>query len=231
MIERILPADVASGAVVGSAPVPPLLPGEGAALGPVAGTRHRDFAAGRACARWALLRLGARAEPILPGRDRAPRWPAGLVGSITHCPGYSAAAVAYRRGYAGVGLDAEPHAPLPGALVARVARPEELRWLHRAAGGVHWDRVLWCAKESVYKVWYPLTRRWLGFTDASVRVDVERATFRARILVPGLCLAGRPLAELSGRFLVCDGLVLTAIALPQPRSGPAPAGAQRSGAP
>ena len=68
------------------------------------------------------------------------------------------------------------------------------------------DRVLFSAKESVYKVWYPVTRSWLGFEDVDVRLG--DGTFVARIGRVGL---GTDV--LHGRWAVGDGLVVTAVAL------------------
>lgn len=46
----------------------------------------------------------------------------------------------------------------------------QLAKLVAAKGGVCWDRVLFCAKETVYKAWFPLTHCWLGFQEASVTI-------------------------------------------------------------
>lgn len=217
MIARILPADVAAEHVAGSTPVAPPLPAEVDALGPVGALRRRDFAAGRHCAHRALARLGIPTTPLLAGPDRAPQWPTGVVGSITHCAGYAATAVAERCRYAAVGIDAEVAAPLPSRVYERIARPEERAWIALADPTAHLDRLVFSAKESVYKVWYPLTRRWLRYAEATVALDQVDATaegvtgtFRARLLRR----PPRPDAEeLSGRFLVAGGLILTAIVL------------------
>src|SRR5262249_33186078 len=81
---------------------------------------------------------------------------------------------------------------------------------------VHWDRLLFSAKESVYKAWFPLTSRWLAFEDADVTFDPVAHTFEAQLMVPGPCLHGRELIGFSGRFLATRGLVLTAIAIIAP---------------
>jgi 4'-phosphopantetheinyl transferase EntD len=94
-----------------------------------------------------------------------------------------------------------------------------LSWLgdqRRNVPGVHWDRLLFSAKESVYKAWFPLAKRWLGFEDAVVTLDTSTETFTARLLVSGALIGGRGLTGFSGRWLIRDGLVLTAIALPAP---------------
>jgi 4'-phosphopantetheinyl transferase EntD len=79
---------------------------------------------------------------------------------------------------------------------------------------VHWDRLLFSAKESVYKAWFPLTRRWLNFTEAAVTPHPD-GTFTARLLVPGPVVDGHPVDGFDGRWLTRDGLVLTAIVLPR----------------
>src|SRR5438132_715206 len=92
-----------------------LLPEEARLVATAVGRRRREFAAGRACARLALGRLGFPEAPLLSGPDRAPVWPEAAVGSITHCPGYCAAAVARRGAVRSLGIDAELHQPLRDA--------------------------------------------------------------------------------------------------------------------
>jgi 4'-phosphopantetheinyl transferase EntD len=146
-----------------------------------------------------------------------PRWPPGVVGSITHCAGYRAAAVARSGDLMAIGIDAEPDDPLPGGVLDVVSIPAErvrLRALAEEMPQVHWDRVLFSAKESVYKAWFPLTRRWLGFEEADITIGAADGTLDARFLVPGPVIAGRPLAGFSGRWLARGGLVLTAVTVP-----------------
>lgn len=188
-----------------------LLPAESAALGDVLDSRRRDFAAGRHCARRALARVGVAPEPILTGPHREPLWPDGVVGSITHCDGYAAAAVARAAEVAALGVDAEPHSPLPDGVLRLVAGEEERTWLESAPAGTCWDRVLFSAKESVFKAWSPLVGRWLGFREAVVSFAPDDGTFRADIVAPA---AGSP-SSFSGRFVVRDGLVLTAVVVPR----------------
>jgi 4'-phosphopantetheinyl transferase EntD len=220
MIDAILPASVASAAAFGDDDEPALFPDEETLVAGAVESRRRSFATTRACARRALGQLGVPPVPLLRGERGEPRWPEGIVGSMTHCDGYRAAAAARRDQIAALGIDAEPHAALPRRLVPRIARAEEqerLRELAAAAPGVHWDRLLFSAKEAVYKAWFPLARTWLGFEDASVTLDPESGTFRARLLVEGPPLGGAPLTRFDGRWLARSGVVLTAIAVPSDR--------------
>jgi 4'-phosphopantetheinyl transferase EntD len=214
MIERILPEAVVTVSTHADLDVE-LFPQERAAIERAVDKRRREFVTVRACARRAYAQLGVPAAPVVPGDKGEPSWAAGVVGSITHCDGYRACALARAGNVLALGIDAERNTPLPDGLLADVTVPEErpmLRDLARQAPYVHWDKLLFSAKESVYKAWFPLARRWLGFEDACLTIDREGG-FSARLLVPGPPVAGRRLTELSGRWLVADGFVATAIAL------------------
>lgn len=216
MLERVLPEAVAVVAAREDRDAE-LFPAELEALGQAVEKRRREFVTARACAREALARLGLPPQPVPTGAKGEPVWPDGVVGSITHCAGYRACAVAAASELTTIGIDAEVAAPLPDGLIADIALPEERRWIERLAieaPGVSWDRLLFSIKESIYKAWFPLTRSWLGFEDASVTLDRERGTFSAQLLVPGPTLHGRQLDGFRGRWLSADGLVLSAIAVP-----------------
>ena len=227
MLDEIAPPAVIAVEAVDDPPDVHLYPQEEALLQKAVARRRLEFGTGRWCARRALAKLGLPAAPILPGPHGAPTWPDGIAGSITHCAGYRAAAVAHTTDIAAIGIDAEPHGPLPGGVRDRIACPEELPALAElmaTAPGTSWDKLLFSAKESTYKAWFPLAGRWLGFTDASISINPADGTFTARLLVPGPVLAGRQLTEFHGRWLARNGLVVTAIAVPA-----APPGATREG--
>ena len=223
MIGEILPATVAFAEAFADPPDVVLFPEEEALLVRAVEKRRREFGTARHCARTALGALGVPPAPILPGEAGAPQWPAGIVGSITHCAGYRAAVVARAHDVLTIGIDAEPDQSLPGEVLALVSRPDErarLADLASAAPGVSWDRLLFSAKESVYKAWFPLARRWLGFADADITINPEDGTFDARLLVPGPVVGGTALAGLAGRWLARDGVILTAITVPGAPSAP-----------
>lgn len=217
MIERLLPSWVRAVDTTTDASEDSLWPAERAVLERAVPKRRIEFATVRVCARAALAELGVPAAPILPGARGAPGWPAGIVGSMTHCAGYRGAAVASDRFAASIGIDAEPHGPLPDGVLEAIARPEERSWLAElalSAPRVHWDRLLFSMKESVYKAWFPLTGKWLDFEGASITVEPSAGAFTAVLQVPGPVLNGRELTTFTGRFSTSDSLVLTAIAVP-----------------
>jgi 4'-phosphopantetheinyl transferase EntD len=216
MIEAILPCEVVSADTREDPSDAMLFPEEEARLARAVEKRRREFTTARVCARRAMAKLGVPAAPVLPGPHGEPRWPDGVVGSMTHCAGYRAAALARAAEVVTIGIDTEPNDVLPEGVLRHIATEDEESWvseLMRARPEVYWDRLLFSAKESVYKAWFPLAQRWLGFHDAVVTVDPIGGTFEARLLVPGPTVAGRPLTAFRGRWLVRDGLVLTAIAI------------------
>ncbi|SBT37420.1 4'-phosphopantetheinyl transferase family protein [Micromonospora auratinigra] len=217
MIEALLPPQVVTVHAYDDRPDEAPYPGEEDLVARAVESRRREFVTARRCAREALGRLGHPAAPIRSGPRREPVWPAGVVGSITHCAGYRAAAVARRTELAGLGIDAEPHEALPDGVAGTVTvagEPGLLARLDRDHPAVHWGRVLFSAKESVYKAWYPLTGRWLGFEDAELSLE-PGGGFGARVLVDGTRGdGGPPLTELRGRWLVDRGLIVTAVSVP-----------------
>jgi 4'-phosphopantetheinyl transferase EntD len=217
MLEEILPPNVAVAAVGDDIPDASPYPEEEEIVARAVEGRRREFVTGRACARAALAQLGLAPQPILVGERGAPQWPSGIVGSITHCRGYRACAVAHASDLASLGVDAEPNESLPEGLLKDIASAREceaLLDLTHARRDVHWDRLLFSAKEAVYKAWFPLTGAWLGFEDAEVSIDAVEGSFSARLLVSPPRLEGRELRGFRGRWLVSEDLVVTAIAHP-----------------
>jgi 4'-phosphopantetheinyl transferase EntD len=103
---------------------------------------------------------------------------------MTHCAGYRAAAVALASDIRSLGIDAERHAPLPEGILDAIALPSERRRAEMA-GERHWDRMLFSAKESVFKAWFPMTDREFGFEEADIEIHGgydEEGTFTAHVL-------------------------------------------------
>ena len=180
MLELILPAGVECEERFGEPSGGVLLPEE-QIIAHAVPARRREYATVRGCARACLGRLGYPQLPILPGVGAAPTWPAGVHGSMTHCPGYAAAAVGPDRRILAIAIDAEPDAPLPDQVLEVVATPAEQ---HRLAtmrsapdspnwgspnwDSPNWDRLLFSAKEALYKAWYPQVGEWLDHHEAEI---------------------------------------------------------------
>jgi 4'-phosphopantetheinyl transferase EntD len=211
-IDALVPTGIVACESTQAVPIETLLPEERAVVAHAVRGRAAEFAAGRWCARTALSRLGIPECPLLPGAGRAPAWPDGIVGSITHTAGFCAAAVGRRHEYAGIGIDAEALTRVVPELWSHLFLPDEIDALRRLPARQRecTAAVFFSAKESFYKAQYAITGAWLGFKDALV--DVNGDTWALRIV--------RPVSVLShirepfiGRYELRETYVFTAIAI------------------
>lgn len=141
--------------------------------------RRAEFGTARLCARRALAELGFAPQPLVPNADRSPVWPPGVRGSITHGSGWCVVAATAAPHIVGLGIDVEDDAALDPALEALVCTEAERGWLDRrppAARGL-FAKLIFSAKESMYKAQYPLTGAWLDFHDVVVRIEPAAASF------------------------------------------------------
>jgi 4'-phosphopantetheinyl transferase EntD len=174
--------------------------------------RRGEYAAGRILARRAILALGGPDRPILAGEDRAPRWPSGFTGSISHSAGYVAAVAGRLSDVAAVGIDVEDVARFRPEIDRSFLSPEEIAQDlagHAAEPRMIRAAALFSAKEAFYKCQYPLTGLRLGFRDVVAELDGEARTFLVRRRFGARSAA----AGFEGRFMIRDGLVATAILL------------------
>ena len=213
MIESLFPSSVAT--QVATAPMwqECLLPPEEVFVERALARRRREFTAGRACARAALAKLGVERGPLLSAPDRTPAWPDGVVGSISHCADLCAAAVARKLEFAGIGLDVERADPLESSLIGTVCAEEELEDAIRVTGlqAEVAAKILFSAKETVYKCSYPLTRTWWDFRDVTVRLSGPGAW--TGILPAAEWGSFAPPRSLEGRFVIRGSWILTGCSL------------------
>lgn len=147
------------------------MPGEADLVRNAVASRQREFALGRSCARRALAQLGVGPVAIGAGADRAPLWPKGFVGSITHCRGFIGALVARSTCLRAIGFDAEIAEPIAPDLLHLICTTDEIEWIRTAQSlpGPGWPKVLFSAKEAVHKCVSPLYGVMLDFLDVTLR--------------------------------------------------------------
>jgi 4'-phosphopantetheinyl transferase EntD len=131
--------------------------------------------AARIVARQLLTRLGERECALPKAPSGAPIWPAGIVGSLAHDSRVAIAAVGMRRDVAALGIDIEPAELLPPELLEMVATPRELQ---KITGDPYQGRLLFVAKEAVYKAVYPLDQTFLEHHDVEIDLAGRQAIVR-----------------------------------------------------
>ena len=144
--------------------------------------RLREFTAGRSCAREAMRQLGLPEMAIPIGPDRAPIWPLGITGSISHSSTRCAAAVArHSDGIKAVGLDVEEETPLDDFFAEEICTSRERDWLDQQPSSKRGKllKAIFSAKECTYKCQYQLTRRMFGFEAVHIELSLAEETFAA----------------------------------------------------
>ena len=141
--------------------------------------RVREFVAGRVLARQAARLLGL-AELVLPmARSRAPEWPAGIIGSITHNRHWCAVAMARMDDVAGLGIDLEDHPGVPETLAVEIMTSREIETYNRLDQRYQdlMRSFIFSAKEAVFKAQYNLTETDLYFHDVNIEIDMDFRSF------------------------------------------------------
>jgi 4'-phosphopantetheinyl transferase EntD len=193
-----------------------LYPDERAHIASSVAKRRAEFGTARVVARRALAELGFPPMSLVPYPDRAPRWPEGVVGSISHCTGLCAVVVARSSFVQGLGLDVECAGQLDAALETTICTTAERQWLasYPPEERGHWAKMLFSAKEAFYKCQFPTTRTFLDYLEVDVRINVEDGTFAVTCARSGAQWRAVEMAK--GRHLRTGELIVTAATLMTP---------------
>ncbi|HEY3949880.1 4'-phosphopantetheinyl transferase family protein [Phenylobacterium sp.] len=189
-LRSVLPPEAGlSGGPIGDPPPGPY-PEEEALVARAVEVRVREFRAGRAHAREALLQIGRPPAAILRGAGGEPLWPADCVGAIAHDQACAVAAAGARRDFAALGIDVESATPLDADLVRLVAGPDELAAAAQALlDSLDAAKCLFVAKECVIKALGGPGRAPPDFRQIRLAVspsEDEALTFRLSAPIPGL---------------------------------------------
>ncbi|WP_224419835.1 MULTISPECIES: 4'-phosphopantetheinyl transferase superfamily protein [unclassified Modicisalibacter] len=175
--------------------------------------RRAEFVAGRRCARMALLGLTGRPDYPAIGPERAPLWPTGVVGTISHCRDQAIALAGPMEYYRGLGIDLEqPFSATQSEDLGPIvlARGESAPW--NAALRPFLVSLSFSAKESLFKALFPLVQRRFDFAAAElIEWDLQgHAVLRLRISLGGEWQPGLRFPVRHCRF---QGLLLTRVAI------------------
>lgn len=181
-------------------------------LKPAVTKRRADYLAGRYAARQLLKEAGCNG--VVPtGRDRAPVWPTGWRGSISHTDKWAIAILAPRCPIISLGVDIETFRPdimLEIATTFTTASEREVL----AATCLPFEMallVVFSAKESLFKALYPQIQLVFGFEAARLcELDPRNNRFTLELtkqLTPLLCAGYR----IIGHYLASEDGVITMV--------------------
>ena len=191
-----------------------LFPDEEALIARAVEKRRKEFTAGRTCLRNVLAKLGVSNGPILQNKMRSPRVPRGYTATITHSGELCAAAAVKKGEIEAIGIDVEEHSALEPNIEKMILVPNEQMMINDLPnrGSVHWDKVIFSAKESFYKAYFQITEQYLDYLEAEFFVEPENQSLSCHLLIPS------PVSDLEGRtfqgkYKIADGYVFTAFAI------------------
>ena len=143
-------------------------------------SRKEHYRSGRICAGEVLSKLGTIGQPVLRDpQTREPLWPEGISGTITHSGNWAAAAAGKTSDVSGIGIDLEDLERQVDSRISRhVCIPEEQKWLQECGEDFLEQnlKIIFSAKESIFKAFFPYTRTYLHFHDA--RILMEQTFFQ-----------------------------------------------------
>ena len=143
-------------------------------------SRKEHYRSGRICAGEVLSKLGTLGQPVLRDpQTREPLWPEGISGAITHSGNWAAAAAGKTSDVSGIGIDLEDLERQVDSRISRhVCIPEEQKWLQECGEDFLEQnlKIIFSAKESIFKAFFPYTRTYLHFHDA--RILMEQTLFQ-----------------------------------------------------
>ena len=221
LLERIIPRDVFWKIAEPWMWQTPLNTEEEALIEKAVDKRKSEFRAGRHCAHALFNAQGIACNALLKGVQREPAWPQGWVGSISHTKGLCVVAIAPKSRYQSIGLDVEQATPLSADVLDLICNPQEqdrlnaIKFRHgNEFASAPLDKVIFSAKESIHKTYFPLNHHTLDFLDAQIALEASEGTFEAIIVNP----EPRPrtcIDRLSGRFSINRDFVASCIVLEQ----------------
>jgi len=212
-LKRLLPAQVKTILSARAPAEEPSLPdAERAAMTSMHPGRRSEFIHGRICARESLAALGFPDQSIPMGTNREPIWPVDVVGSISHCGPVAAAATARRNDLGGLGIDLELAEPLDTEILPLICLPFEQNWLQHTDDPLQWAKLIFSAKESIFKSIWPILRHFVDFQDIGIQINIDTGSFTPVEWADNL--PASIIQSIKGRYLLQDGWISTTAWMP-----------------
>ncbi len=174
--------------------------------------RRREFATARALAREGLARFfGMHDFNLLNDKNRAPIWPQGIAGSLSHSSTRAWVALVDAT-YGTIGIDGENRDKLERSLWHLTMHDEEIAYLETLRTSTQKRRalVIYSAKEALYKAQFPWTQKFVDFKAVQIRLDEDGSL---------QCILQRDIAPLQSGFVARgrwsdETEVLTTVSIP-----------------
>lgn len=171
--------------------------------------RQIEFSTGRFCAHQALP-ARFNDTPILQEAKKCPLWPTGYCGSISHTNDYACAATAPLNKLLSLGIDLESiPRPISTNAYQWITNEKERLWIKQTQGVEFYSKLIFSAKESIFKLIYPLTRKFFSFDAVSIQEPLKKNTFIAKINIEQDSILFKKNSDIHGFFFYNDNWIFT----------------------
>lgn len=175
--------------------------------------RKLTYTLGRGCAHCILEKYGYNNFPILKDISGAPVFPETLTGSISHTNNWAVAAMAKNDIVKGIGIDIEDLSRKVNPGIKRIiATPDEKKTIEDLPKNQQDKciKIIFSAKESIYKCVYSISGVPLKFQDLSIKFIDKPGMFSWYLSVE--CKNLQPESfQYIGKFVIKDDLVMTSV--------------------
>ena len=187
-----------------------LFPEEQLHIKTAVGKRCHEFSTGRYCAHNAMQTLVTNKQALVAGEKREPLWPDGIIGSISHSGDCCIAIVSADPSLIALGCDVEKNEPSGLNIRDMICTEQDLHYLGERGDDPYAWKLIFSAKESIYKCLYPLLKHWIGFADATVICDFDAGSYRV-LMSEKLNIPENIVSKMQGRFIVGEDYIFTSM--------------------
>ncbi|MBF0287185.1 MAG: 4'-phosphopantetheinyl transferase superfamily protein [SAR324 cluster bacterium] len=194
-----------------------LLPEEEAYIQSIKVNQRRvEFLLGRACAHQALIAFQLSNSPILKDKNSAPIWPETVIGSIAHAKNKAVACAGKQTMVQGIGIDIEDlERSINLSIQRHVCVSEEKEWLAQLPSSElsKYLKIIFSAKESIFKCFFPLSNVYLHFHDAQITFTKDSSCFEFKLFKT----CGPEFREgfqHQGTYQIVEDMVMTSVWVP-----------------
>lgn len=150
--------------------------------------RIAEFLAGRIVANYCMSSLASDVLPISQDPNGAPLWTDNYIGSISHSDNQVLVVTTKQHNKTLLGIDIEPVvSPNNAKNIARmILTPQEHKLFHSTGWSFHlFCTLVFSAKESIYKAFYPIVKHYFGFQRAELgQIDIQQNLLFFTVTLP-----------------------------------------------
>ena len=184
-----------------------LYPEELALTKKMSSKRLYDFSSGRYAARKLLLNYEIEKHPILIGENRAPIWPTGIIGSISHSENLCIAVISDKKALNSIGVDIESSKRINADILPLICNEEEISHIKLLEKASNINiltnaKLIFSIKESLFKCLNPLINNWIDYKEMQVKIDLKQRTYLATPISANQNLID--IGEISGKWFSND---------------------------